>query len=296
MATPSLVNLFKKYSAASITIIGSRASVELIKEFPNVNNYFITSKKYNSNIKLIKKVRSLNFETFISFRSSIRTTLMSRFFNIENKFQFDKNKYKLGHQVEKYNSFIANSIGITMPPGPLFLGQSPCKKIVSENKKIGINPGAAYGSAKRWTFEGFCEVALQLSKEYDIVLFGGNSEIDICNDIEKILNNHGRENITNLAGKTSITELMREISNIDLFITGDSGPMHIAAAFQIPTISIFGPTKHLETSQWMNNKSVLIRKDLDCQPCMKRECPLGHHQCMELIMPEEVIAQSLNLI
>ena len=66
--------------------------------------------------------------------------------------------------------------------------------------------------------------------------------------------------------------------------------MHLAAAFNIPTVSIFGPTNDYETSQWMNNKSVVIKKNLDCQPCMRRTCPLKHHNCMKLIEASEVLS------
>jgi len=72
--------------------------------------------------------------------------------------------------------------------------------------------------------------------------------------------------------------------------------MHIAAAFQIPTVSIFGPTKAHETSQWMNEKSNLVKKELACQPCMKRVCPLGHHDCMGEINSKEIIDAALSLI
>ena len=65
--------------------------------------------------------------------------------------------------------------------------------------------------------------------------------------------------------------------------------MHIAASFQIPTIAIFGPTDHKETSQWMNTNSVILKKKLECQPCMKKTCPLKHHNCMKLISANEVI-------
>ena len=84
-----------------------------------------------------------------------------------------------------------------------------------------------------------------------------------------------------MAAKLSVNELISQISNLDLFITGDSGPMHIAAAFQVPTVAIFGPTNDKETSQWMNEKSRVIKKNLECQPCMKRTCPLKHHNCMK---------------
>ncbi len=109
-------------------------------------------------------------------------------------------------------------------------------------------------------------------------------------DIEKNLIEKRVENYQNLAGNTSITELIDKISNLDLFITGDSGPMHVAAAFQIPTVAIFGPTKDDETSQWMNEKSIIVKKNLECQPCMHRVCPLKHHNCMNLIRAIDVLS------
>ncbi len=154
---------------------------------------------------------------------------------------------------------------------------------------LGINPGASYGSAKRWYPEEFAKVANELSSQYDIVIFGGPSEKDIAMDIEKSLIEKGVSNYKNLAGNTTIPELINLISNLDLFITGDSGPMHVAAAFQVPTVAIFGPTKDKETSQWMNDKSIIVKKNLDCQPCMKRTCPLQHHNCMKLIAAVEVL-------
>ena len=96
-------------------------------------------------------------------------------------------------------------------------------------------------------------------------------------------------NYTNLAAKTSIDELINLISKLDFFITSDSGPMHIAAALQVPTVSIFGPTNYKETSQWMNEKGMIVKKNLKCQPCMKRKCPLVHHNCMKFIKSSEVL-------
>ena len=72
--------------------------------------------------------------------------------------------------------------------------------------------------------------------------------------------------------------------------------MHIASAFQVPTVAIFGPTNDNETSQWMNDKETIVKKRLDCQPCMKRECPLKHNNCMKLITAGEVLdaVRSIN--
>ena len=72
--------------------------------------------------------------------------------------------------------------------------------------------------------------------------------------------------------------------------------MHLAASFEVPTVAIFGPTRDEETSQWMNDKAVIVNKKLDCQPCMKRVCPLKHHNCMKLINSADVLSavDSLN--
>jgi heptosyltransferase-2 len=108
-------------------------------------------------------------------------------------------------------------------------------------------------------------------------------------EIEANLKKLGIDNYTNLAGKTNIKELCAYIGACSLFVTNDSGPMHIAAAYGVPTVAIFGPTKYKETSQWMNKKSKIVRHEMECSPCMKRECPLKHHECMTTITASEVI-------
>ena len=132
-------------------------------------------------------------------------------------------------------------------------------------------------------------MATKLSNQYDILIFGGPDEKNIADDIEKKLVEKGVLNYQNLAGKTSISDLVNLISSLDLFITSDSGPMHLAASFEVPTVAIFGPTRDNETSQWMNKKSIIVKKNLDCQPCMKRICPLKHHKCMKLIKADDVL-------
>jgi len=206
----------------------------------------------------------------------------------KKKHQFDKNKYQDRHQVEKYNDFINDSLATNSAAGKLKIyGHNNIK---SKRKVLGINPGASYGSAKRWYPQEFAKVATELSNQYNIVIFGGAGEKDIALDIEMSLIEQGVRNYQNLVGKTTISELIGHISNLDLFITGDSGPMHIAAAFQVPTVAIFGPTKDNETSQWMNEKSIIVKKNLDCQPCMRRTCPLQHHDCMNLIKAVNVLS------
>ena len=291
MATPAIENIVNFDNDVKITFIGSFVAIEAMKNHQKVFKTVVLDKKYGVLYKITRELGE--FDAFFSFRSSLRTKFLKFLISAKNKYQFDKNKYQHRHQVEKYNDFINDSLDINFPPGKLLL--STISSQSSTQKTVGINPGASYGSAKRWYPEEFAKVANKLSDQYDIVIFGGPGEKDIANDIEKSLIEKGVKNYQNLAGKTTIPELINHISNLDLFITGDSGPMHVAAAFEVPTVAIFGPTKDDETSQWMNEKSLIVKKNLECQPCMKRICPLRHHNCMTLIKSESVLSAVSSL-
>jgi len=286
MITPAIENLVKAFTDPKIILIGSFMAIEVLKNHPKVVKTYVLDKNYINLVKFIINLEA--FDVFLSFRSSFRSTFLKLCVSAVNKYQFDKKKYNEGHQVEKYNNFVNASLGINTLASKLVLH---IKKNSSTNQKklLGINPGASYGSAKRWYPEKFANVAISLANEYDIIIFGGFIEKEFAKEIETYLIKKNVNNFLNLAGKTSINELINKISNLDLFITGDSGPMHLAAAFQIPTVSIFGPTKHKETSQWMNQRSIVLTKNLDCQPCMKRVCPLKHHNCMKKIESTDVL-------
>jgi heptosyltransferase II len=286
MTTPAIENLINFFSESEITLVGTSNSVETLKNHPRVNKIFVLKKNYFYIYKTLKNFDK--FDIFISFRGSFRSKIIKFFISATRKFQYDKNKYVKGHQVEKYNSFINQSLQINSRPSNLILHSFTQKKKVT-SRLLGINPGASYGSSKRWYPKEFANVASQLSKNYDIVIFGGKAEINIAKDIENYLIQNGVFNYKNLAGKTTLSELIEQISYLDLFVTGDSGPMHIAGGLQIPTVSIFGPTIAEQTSQWRNHNSIILRKNLPCQPCMKRTCHLKHHDCMKLITSSDAL-------
>jgi len=282
MTTPAIEGLVKKYPKAKLTFFGSYVSVEALKTHPNcVKSIIDESKKGKTRLLwLYKTVKKLGqFDMAVSFRSSLMSRVLLNFIKAKQKLQYDKNAFH-GHQVERYASLLG------CKPQKLKLYQKP---FVYKNKTIGLNPGATYGSAKRWYPKEFAKTANELSKKYgyQVIIFGGPNEVDIAKEIEKNLD---IKEYINLAGKTSIDELIQKIAGLDLFITNDSGPMHIAAAYQVPTIALFGPTNHKETSQWRNPNGYIISKYLDCAPCMKRECPLKHHKCMKDITAEDVIS------
>ena len=294
MATPAIENLVNYYDEPEVILIGSLISIEVLKNHPRISNTYVIRKKYTSLYKISKKLGQ--FDIFFSFRSSFRSKFFKLLISSKNKFQFDGNRYQNRHQVEKYNDFVNDKLNTNLYSGRLIVHTSLKQKDKNSKPIVGINPGASYGDSKRWHPEKFAQVATELSNEFDILIFGGPNEKEIAGDIEKALIEKGVINYQNLAGNTSVEELIYHISTLDMFVTGDSGPMHIAAAFQVPTVTIFGPTKDKETSQWMNDKSTIVKKGLDCQPCMQRNCPLKHNNCMKLIKAEEVLdaVKSLN--
>ena len=292
MVTPAIESLVGHLGDVEITFLGSFISIDALKNHPKAIKSYVTDKNI---FQLYKTLKDLDdFDIFVSFRGSLRATIIKLCVSSKNKYQFNKKKYKKGHQVEKYNDFINDSLKINTIASKLILHVEK-ESINKKNRLLGINPGATYGSSKRWYPKKFADVASSLSSQYDIVIFGGPGETEIAKDIEQYLIKNGISNYQNLAAKITIKELVSKIASLDLFITGDSGPMHLAAACQIPTVAIFGPTKDVETSQWKNDKGSIVKKNLECQPCMKRVCPLKHHNCMKLVEVSDVLKAVKNL-
>lgn len=284
MATPAIEALLEVYPDAELTIAGSMLSVEALKDHPRVTASEVLERGWWA---LRRKAKTFgSFDIALSFRSSLRSAWFLLWVNAVKKCQFPKH-YSGMHQVLKYHFFLQEcELITTKTPGKLKLYQTPYGY---PRPTLGINPGASYGSAKRWYPDSFAKVAVEMAGQYDIVIFGGPAEVAMAADIESAVRDAGVENIENLAGKTSIAQLISRIGGLSWLVTNDSGPMHIAAAYQVPTVALFGPTKHEETSQWDNKYGFWIHKKMACAPCMKRVCPLGHHECMKQISADEVI-------
>ena len=291
MTTPAIENVIKAYPESELIIFGSYVATRLFLHHPQVSQIIIDESKsqkfrYLSLYKLAKSVGRVDLA--LSFRKNFTTKYLLFFIKTSQKYHYARYTKEEIHQVIRYNDFINKSLKIKTEPLGLKIYR---KSTLPHNPKpqLGINAGATYGSAKRWYPEEFAKVAIALSSEYDIVLFGSKGEVEIVGEIEKALQKSNISNYTNLAGKTSVEELIEAIATLDLFITNDSGPMHIAGAFGIETVAIFGPTKHTETHQWQNPKEHIVRKEMACSPCMKRVCPLKHHECMKLLSAEDVL-------
>ncbi len=158
---------------------------------------------------------------------------------------------------------------------------------------IGVAPGASYGPAKRWSTEGFKEVLEPLSKELDAttVIFGGGDDAEICAALSVSL---GSRHV-NLAGRTTLREFIALASMARLFLTNDSGPMHVAAALGVPTVAVFGSTEPALTGP-LGPKVRVVRRKVDCSPCFKRECPYGHYNCMTGVTSADVHAAAVEML
>jgi heptosyltransferase-2 len=289
MTTPAIENIIKTYPDAKIILLGSYISTQALGRFDNIERIIVdeTKKRGNRYFNLFSLAKNIgNVDLAISFRRSFSSKFMMFFINAQRKYSYRRLESKEIHQVIRYNDFVNHVLNLKHEPQDLSLYFDA---FVYDKPTLGINPGATYGSAKRWYPIEFANVAIEMSKTHDIIIFGGPLEKDIAQDIENELVKQGVQNYTNLAGQTTVPELIEKIAGLDIFITNDSGPMHIAAAFKVNTYAIFGPTKFTETNAWRNPNEHIITKHLECAPCMKRVCPLQHHDCMRTISAKDVL-------
>ncbi len=149
---------------------------------------------------------------------------------------------------------------------------------------IGINPGAAYGSAKCWPKENFRLVTENLIQDprVRVLYFGDKTGKPLVDEICARLS----PRVINLAGKTTLRELMSFISLAKILLTNDSGPMHLASALQVPTVALFGSTNSIKTGPWAFGH--VVQNKVACSPCYLRTCPIDF-RCMTGITPEMVL-------
>jgi heptosyltransferase II len=153
-------------------------------------------------------------------------------------------------------------------------------------------PGAEYGPAKRWPVIHFAELAKSLA--HPVVLLGSAKEAELCAEIEQVA---GQGKCLDLAGKTPLEQAFALIAGARAMVSNDSGLMHVAAAFGVPQVAVFGSSSPLHTPP-LNEKArvIWLKEDaayqppLDCAPCFERECPLGHTRCLYDVTPERVLA------
>jgi len=211
------------------------------------------------------------------------------------------------HQIHEYLNLVA-ALGANPEPLPPQLFVAP-EEIEMMKKKIGLdkishpifglNPGAEYGPAKRWPVEKFIAAAKQIQQRTNCVwiLFGGKGDTVLTSQITSAIHD-SRFTIHDLAGKTSLRELMSLLKLCRVLLTNDTGPMHVAAALGTPVVALFGSTSPELTGPGLpgDPRNRLLKSEAPCSPCFRRECPIDF-RCLNDIQVGQAVAavvESLN--
>jgi heptosyltransferase II len=169
-------------------------------------------------------------------------------------------------------------------------GEAHLSALGIEGPVVGISPGAAYGNAKRWLPERFAESARLLPGGHSFLIFGSAAERPLCETVAASLGARAR----NLAGETSLREFIDLAAVCRLFLTNDSGAMHVASALGVPTVTIFGATDDTTTGP-TGPLARIVREHAECSPCLLRECPIDH-RCMTRVSSERVALVARELL
>ena len=215
-----------------------------------------------------------------------------------------------GHEIvpvpmSEYYLEICRWLGLELPAQPkpmLFLGEDLRRRgaallakygIAADDFVVGLNPGASFGSSKCWPAEYFAELAelCQTAFHAKLLLFCGPGEDDIA---QAILGRTRAQIIDTRADRVDLELLKPLVKRCNLFVTNDTGPRHYAVAFDVPVVVIMGPTDPRYTNANLE-RTIIVRKELDCSPCHKRVCP-RQHECMRDIRPAEVLAAAARLV
>jgi heptosyltransferase-2 len=330
---PSIRAVRRAFPEAHISLLVHPWVADIFKENPYINDIILYDESFNGiagKFRLAKKLRRQKFDIAILLQNAFDAALIARLAGIPERVGYSRDfrgflltkaipatKDTLSrHQVYYYLNLL-KSMGIDAKETHPYIyltdderqwarncltvraiHESPLHHPPTPNPQplIGINPGAAYGSAKRWLPERFAELISRIINELNgrVIIFGSKSEVGI---VDEILSFVGaihefplqHTHILNMAGKTNLRELAALTAECDAFITNDSGPMHIASALFVPVVAMFGSTDKSVTGPFGEGHQI-ITKNLTCSPCMERECPEGHLKCMTEIAADDVFA------
>jgi lipopolysaccharide heptosyltransferase II len=157
-------------------------------------------------------------------------------------------------------------------------------RAAAELRTVGLCPGAEYGPAKRWPYFGGAARILAEKYQLNWLIFGTAGERELAENVAQQIGS----NATNLAGKTSLADLVRELQRCQVLLTNDTGTMHLAAHLGVPTVAIFGSTEPALTGP-IGQGHLVIRHQVECSPCFLRTCPIDF-RCMERVKAADVVA------
>ena len=322
MTTPALAAVREGFPDARIVLLARPLVAELFRHHPDVDEVMVYERPGRhegalGRLRLAGELRRRRFDGALLLQNAFDAALIAFLGRIPERAGYPTDGRRIlltlpvpltpaileRHEVEYYLCLL-DGLGIPRPvPVSLKLGvtnqerETMATRLASLGIERGapivaINPGATYGSAKRWYPDRFAAVADALSAEWGarVVVVGSAAEAPLAGEIEAATRNPP----VNLAGKTTVRELMALLSLSSFLVTNDSGPMHIGAALGVPLVAIFGPTDWRRTSPWSELAKV-VRVEIDCSPCRRRVCDRGH-ECMLGVTPGMVVDAAKALL
>ena len=313
MCEPAIAALRGLFPQAELTLLVKPAVAELFKGHPAVQHILVYEDRgqhagLTGKWRLANALRRGRFDLAILFQNAFEAALLTFLAGIPRRYGYATDgrrlllsdpiprpgKQAVAHQVEYY-------LGMLRPLGCEEQALSPRLVLFHEEETamarrltesgisgaellIGLNPGSTYGGAKRWLPERFAETADRLAAQFGakVLIVGAHGEEALAQAIAGRI----QAKTIVLSGKTSVRELMAAVKRCAVFITNDTGPMHIAAAFGVPVVAVFGPTDSRTTAPFGAGHA-LVRQPVDCSPCLLRECPIDH-RCMTRVTVDEV--------
>ena len=320
MSLPTIRAIRRNFPDAEISILAKPWVSPLFDNNPDIDHILLyDSVKRHGGLfgkpRLSKDLREKRFDLAILMQNAFEAALITWMAGIPNRLGYNTDartlllthpvkrnpEYKKIHQIDYYLGILEGAslktygkeLSLIISDKERINANKILKNhgITGEYHIIGINPGAAYGNAKRWYPERFADLCKRLQNfcKADIIILGGPGEEllgrEICSMIGK--------DCVSLCAKTSLREATALIEKFTLFITNDSGLMHIAAALDTRQIAIFGPTNQITTSP-ASLKSHIISVPTPCSPCLKPECPEKHHSCMKAVTVDIVYQAAIN--
>jgi len=290
---------------------------DILEGHPSVDGIIVTDKKgrdkgFLNLLKLGNYLKKEKFDIVLVPHPSFQSALLSYLSGSKRRVGFSNNPGRLfftdivpfdkkKHQLERYLDILtALDISPKNEKTVIYVDGKNEKWAAdilgNESFLIGINPGSVW-ETKRWLPERFAEVADRLVSLFGgkAVIVGGSGDVSAADSVERRMSSKP----VNLTGKTTLKQLSALIKRCRVFITNDSGPMHIAAAFDVPTVAIFGPTVKEFGFFPYSQKSIVVENNVSCRPCGKhgpRKCPGKTFACMSGISSGDVIEAAKKLV
>ncbi len=267
-------------------------------------------------VSFYRKLRNEGYDFVLDFHGNLKSGIMTILTGSKNRIGFGKGhskefnylftKYHISppnkrvHRIDR-NLALLSSLDIdTRFHKPELPISKQCQEYISlflEKQDISSKPiilvhpcTSEYGAYKRWSTSNYAFLTDMILEKFDanVIFTWGPNELDIVNDIVKKMNNSAV-----VACDTTIKQLVELIRHADLFISGDTGPSHIASTLCIPTVAIFGPKDPVIYGPY-NCNSIAVSKDLTCSPCRQRTC--SDTKCITEISPKEVFDSVTKLM